>query len=260
MQPETLQHWLSGFNTEVFVALLAAHILADFLLQSDRDVRDKRHPRTFAKHIGIVTGLSYLLTGLWGAWLPILLLGLSHAGADAIKIRLESQTRGWGQLRLFLADQSLHLAVIALIALWLTPANGSGWWVRALGEGYTQGLVLIAGLIACVQAGNHAIGLATQPFRPEPPAGSLPRDNRASEVIGQLERLLLFFFILGGTLEGIGFLVAAKSIFRFSSLNLSNPQSVQEKQTAEYILVGTLLSFSWGILGAWLFLGLLDQV
>ena len=49
---------------------------------------------------------------------------------------------------------------------------------------------------------------------------------------------LAYSFILGGHLEAIGFLVAAKSVFRFGEIK--DPQNREE---AEYILIGTLLSF-----------------
>jgi hypothetical protein len=58
--------------------------------------------------------------------------------------------------------------------------------------------------------------------------------------IGQLERALIFLFIFAGQPEGIGFLVAAKSLLRFE-------QARQQQLMAEYVLIGTLLSFSVGI-------------
>jgi hypothetical protein len=45
--------------------------------------------------------------------------------------------------------------------------------------------------------------------------------------------------------EGIGFLLAAKSIFRFGDL-----KDKQDIKLTEYILIGTLLSFGIGILSA----------
>jgi len=43
--------------------------------------------------------------------------------------------------------------------------------------------------------------------------------------------------------EGVGFMVAAKSVFRFSDL----AQAKQRKLT-EYVLIGTLLSFGMAVL------------
>jgi hypothetical protein len=44
-----------------------------------------------------------------------------------------------------------------------------------------------------------------------------------------------------GQIEGVGFLVAAKSVFRFGELT-----DHQNRLEAEYITIGTLMSFSWG--------------
>jgi len=51
--------------------------------------------------------------------------------------------------------------------------------------------------------------------------------------IGILERLFVLTFVLTDHIEGIGFLVTAKSIFRFGELNREN---------TEYILIGTMVS------------------
>jgi hypothetical protein len=59
------------------------------------------------------------------------------------------------------------------------------------------------------------------------------------KLIGQLERALIFLFIFIGQPTGIGFLVAAKSILRF--------EEAKKQKLAEYVLIGTLLSFSLAV-------------
>ncbi len=53
-------------------------------------------------------------------------------------------------------------------------------------------------------------------------------------VIGFLERILIYFFVLNSHWGAIGFIVAAKGITRFREL--------KERSFAEYFLIGTLLS------------------
>lgn len=60
-----------------------------------------------------------------------------------------------------------------------------------------------------------------------------------------LERLLILLFVLIGQWAGVGFLLAAKSIFRFGDLN-----EAQDRKLTEYIMIGTLLSFGIAMLGA----------
>lgn len=62
--------------------------------------------------------------------------------------------------------------------------------------------------------------------------------------IGYIERIIILTFILIGEYSAIGFLIAAKSIFRFSG----GVKDQKERKHAEYILIGTLISFSLAIL------------
>lgn len=66
--------------------------------------------------------------------------------------------------------------------------------------------------------------------------------NNAGKYIGILERLFVFIFIVTGNWESIGFLLAAKSVFRFGDLKES-----KDRKLTEYILIGTLLSFGIAI-------------
>lgn len=63
--------------------------------------------------------------------------------------------------------------------------------------------------------------------------------KNGGRMIGQLERALIFLLILIGQPGGIGFLVAAKSILRF--------EEAKKQPVAEYVLIGTLLSFTLAI-------------
>ncbi len=65
----------------------------------------------------------------------------------------------------------------------------------------------------------------------------------AGKVIGIIERILILTFVMFHSFEAIGFLIAAKSVFRFGELHNSG-----ERKLTEYILVGTLLSFAIAII------------
>lgn len=71
---------------------------------------------------------------------------------------------------------------------------------------------------------------------------SLPE---AGTVIGVLERVMAYLLLISGQWAGLGFLIAAKSIFRFGDLNRN-----QNRQFTEYVLIGTLLSFLLAIVAA----------
>ena len=57
-----------------------------------------------------------------------------------------------------------------------------------------------------------------------------------------LERLFVLVFIVSGHWEGIGFLIAAKSIFRFGDI-----KEYEGLKLTEYFMIGTLLSFGIAI-------------
>jgi hypothetical protein len=66
--------------------------------------------------------------------------------------------------------------------------------------------------------------------------------ENAGKYIGMLERLFVFVFIITNQWQAIGFLLAAKSVFRFGDLS-----NAKDRKLTEYILIGTLLSFGLAI-------------
>jgi hypothetical protein len=60
----------------------------------------------------------------------------------------------------------------------------------------------------------------------------------AGRNIGILERVLVFTFVILNQWSAIGFLIAAKSAFRFGDLS-----EAKNRKLTEYMLIGTLLSF-----------------
>ena len=64
----------------------------------------------------------------------------------------------------------------------------------------------------------------------------------AGKWIGVFERILVLTFVIYNHFEGIGFLIAAKSILRFNDIKGDNT-----RKEAEYVLIGTLMSFASSI-------------
>ncbi len=64
----------------------------------------------------------------------------------------------------------------------------------------------------------------------------------AGKWIGIIERILVLTFILMGEWKAIGYLIAAKSVFRFGELKKPN-----DRKRTEYILIGTLLSLIFAV-------------
>jgi hypothetical protein len=238
-------------NEPVLVCLLAAHILGDFLLRPRREAWGGNASALLSR-AGTHALLAYVLLGMWGAFpVPVAIFAV-HVASEAAG----SATDG-DSVRGLLADQGIHVAAVILTALGVTAliADPAPFWVRALGPAYLQGLVLAAGFVLTVQGGGELIRRAVGPFvaqlereRQRKGAGVAPAQGLegAGRLIGQMERSLVFLFLLIGQPAGLGFLVAAKSIFRIGEL-----KDPGERMEAEYIILGTLMSFAYGIAAAY---------
>lgn len=228
--------------TETFAALLLAHAVADFLLQSDRMVATKRRPLTLLLHGVIVLLTAQAAVGVIAAW-ELLALAVAHIAIDAVKAHAMSE-RLWG----FLADQALHLVTIALVA-WYAPALfDGGLWA---GADWAPGtFAALAGLILATAAGGHAVALLVSPWDRSILPEGLPNGGR---LIGLLERGIILLLILVGQPAGIGFLIAAKSVLRFETTS-------KDQRAGEYVIIGTLASFGWAMAIGWATLALMGTL
>ena len=226
--------------TSTLAALLLAHVFADFLLQTNAMAATKAKPATMAAHGAIVLATAIAATGALSPWL--LVLTVAHLTIDLIKTR--SHQRGiWP----FLADQAAHALTLIALALYLPDLWVTGLWA---GQPLAPGLMtLVAGAILATRAGGFAIGLLMEPWTAHAPPG-LPNGGRT---IGNLERGLIFLLILTGQAQSIGFLIAAKSVLRFGSI-------ANEKEVSEYVIIGTIASFSWAIVVAFATVMLLNAL
>jgi hypothetical protein len=114
----------------------------------------------------------------------------------------------------------------------------SNFGIQFLFEMGTKTLAIIAGFLLCTKPANIIIKFLFQNFSIETPVDSPDNDEEkslpnAGKLIGITERFLALALILLCQYEAVGLIIAAKSILRFNATNKS-----------EYVLVGTLLSFS----------------
>lgn len=236
---------------ETFAALLAAHLVADFVLQTDWVIARKRRWWGMALHIGCVGVTAALAVGRLD---PVVLgvIVVTHLTMDMIKTFAMKD-----DLRAFLIDQAVHLAVIAVIAVTLPATASLGWWGELPAEQqrfYYVVLVGLSGFILAIPAGGIVIGKLMDPLAvhrqplqastgaPLQPDEGLPNGG---QYIGWLERGLTVLLILNGQPEAVGLLLAAKSILRFSDINQTHL-----RRHTEYVILGTLLSFGWALVVA----------
>ncbi|MEJ2354747.1 MAG: DUF3307 domain-containing protein [candidate division WOR-3 bacterium] len=106
-------------------------------------------------------------------------------------------------------------------------------------------LSITLGFIILIWPSGYIIGTATAPLRKQiKEAAGL---EKAGMWIGILERTLIYIFVLSDNVMAIAFLVTAKTIFRFGEI-----KDHSRRKEAEYILIGTLSSFTLAMLVAYL--------
>jgi hypothetical protein len=240
-------------NLWVFVCFLLAYLLSDFVIGGKREGRETVEP-SFRGEVrrAISVGLfSYLLMGDWDLWQAPLLIAGTHLLVDLLYRQREGM-----ELGSFVTRQVIRLSVMSVLALLLGQrgARLELYWIEVFGTDVLAVFVVIAGLIATVQAGASLVDLFVRPFldeiqeqREEAEDLEQPRGRgwgleKGGRTIGQLERFLIFLFVLTGNPAGVGFLIAAKSIFRFGEL-----KEPGQRMEAEYILIGTLMSVGYAL-------------
>lgn len=214
--------------------LLLAHLIGDFILQPDSWIKNKeiKKHRSPKLYLHVVThGLLTLLL-VWDLcfWLPAVVILSSHYVIDLAKVHFQKPD---SKIFWFITDQLLHLAVIG--AVWFA------WEGRALSLADLHReriLILITAVIFLTNPTSVIIKTVISHWTPDTlyeVTTSLPD---AGKFIGFLERLFVLTFVLNNHWEAVGFLLAAKSVFRFGNLKESH-----DRKLTEYVLMGTLLSF-----------------
>jgi hypothetical protein len=214
---------------ETFAALLFAHVIADFVLQTGHIAAEKHRLPILVVHAAIVLVTAQAALGRVDS-LALPALALVHAATDWLKSRLRAPGLG-----AFLADQGAHLAALVVLAALCPELWAGGFWA---GLDWLPGLMAaIAGAILTTRAGGFAVGLLMRPWSDvELPTG-LPNGGL---LIGLLERGLIFLLVMVGQPAGIGFLIAAKSVLRFETTS-------KDQRAGEYVIIGTLASFAWAL-------------
>lgn len=232
---------------ELAILLMAGHIIGDFWLQAEMIVNKRKDKLLWLLiHTFIVALITWGLVGNFSRIIIFIYIFLAHTLIDGTKWFLQ---RSYGNslnlqnTRFIILDQIIHIFSIILILILLDPeAYSDNYWIKMFGENYLVVIVFVSGLILAVRAAGFLIERQLKKF--EFDFGEELKFG--GQTIGRLERLLVFILILAGVPEGIGFLITAKSIFRIGELRKS-----EHRKQAEYIMIGSLYSFTYAILVAY---------
>tara|TARA_Y100001968_G_scaffold236238_1_gene219449 strand:+ start:108 stop:881 length:774 start_codon:yes stop_codon:yes gene_type:complete len=232
----------------LLVLLIAGHVVADFYLQPSHWIsqRTQRHfsaPCLYwhgAVHGLIAALILDLLTDLHPLKVAAyaLLIGGSHIVIDGLK------SYAGASMKAFLADQIAHIVIIAGVVLLVwqpDQATVNAWLKQSL---HYKTLAIMTGYLLVLRPVSIVIKQILAPWSnaieaDKPAEESETTLQAAGQNIGYLERVLVLTFILLNQFAAIGFLLAAKSVFRFGDLRHS-----EDKKLTEYVMLGTLTSFA----------------
>jgi hypothetical protein len=250
------------------LALYLAHLLTDFVFQTQGLVEQKRRGRPLAYFLhGMIHYLCAVL--LIGFFIPgaivaprthLVIAGLTlvHLLIDFAKIQLADKRVIKDGFRTFAADQLIHFLTVFLAAWLLSPGVPFSSIAALAGNQRNIGnrfLVVPVIYVAVIFGGGYLIRFLTHSMAEEV-KGTDPQESgeqlqNAGLYIGWLERFLILTALLLRSPAAVGLILTAKAITRYPEF--------KSARFAEYVLIGTLLSVSLAFVGAmflgWLLLG-----
>lgn len=232
--------------TNLLILQFIAHILTDFTFQNDKLAKDKNEhgekSKFFKWHIAIVFALSWVLSFQIKFIFASLAIALLHGVIDGFKknfLKFEKINK-----YVFYIDQSLHLLVITVIVLLFNHYL----LIKPIYQLpiTTHHLLILTAYLFCTKPVNILIKEILNTYQIKINPTSSETQNRveseipnAGKLIGITERIIALSLILYGQFAAVGFIIAGKSILRFKESDFPK---------AEYVLIGTLLSFGIAIL------------
>jgi hypothetical protein len=244
----------------MFMALLLAHLLGDFPLQSKWIALNK------GKRLWplICHGITHYLL----AWICLLIFVpvpflstrsqlvtvgyvVVHLLTDKLKHSLTARKALLDNWKTFLLDQSLHVIVLAAAAAILAGSRVSSLINEIQLAPSTKTRILETAIIyvAVIFGGGYLIRYLTKDLTKKITAEPSTRLDNGGLYVGWMERFLLITAIAMQSPVLVGLILTGKSIARF-------PEFKNEK-FAEYFLIGTLLSISLSVVGGIVLLQLL---
>lgn len=240
------------------LVLYLAHLLADFVFQTDNLVAGKKTGRwrSYVLHgsihylvlLAVVVMLRPDLFRTWAFQWVALSLCLVHLLLDWSNLSLKKA--GWipDNVWTFTGDQAAHLATVVGGAFLVThpPVQLLASYLQEIR--HVQDKVLLVGVIyvLVVFGGGYFIRYLIAPLWPQDDTESSDKHDEVKNAglyIGWLERFLILTAIFLQSPGTVGLILAAKSIARY-------PEMQNSGRFVEYFLIGTLLSISIAVCGA----------
>jgi hypothetical protein len=242
----------------LLVSFIFSHLFCDYILFTRWNTEKSSTFIVIFVQSFLVGIISFLLCGAWNVYYLFIIIFVVHFLIDFVsrmlkkrlieqQIILSHKKKNHSKFRKYnlvvnVVNQITHLFSIIIIVILSRPniANPS-FWVASFGKDYIGILILVSGFLITTVLVGHIIDFLLMPFQKKRP--KYTGYPNGGKVIGWLERSLIFLLLILGETVGVGVLIAAKTAFQLGII-----QKLSKRKEAEYILIGTLLSFGIAII------------
>ena len=246
----------------LFLLVLLAHVLADFVFQSEATALQKGKGKTggYFSHAFFVLIITFIFLlpyeGLENYILAIV-IAVIHFLIDWLKYFMNRLFKRFGRdisIASFVFDQLLHVVSILILVEAFVPGEREFMLdLQSRLPDLNLYLITIIVYIYVVFGGRHFIRVLldaipsfhNRKWREEKESGELifksKEETNKGMFIGILERAMVLTLWITGNPGAIGFVLTAKSIARFKEFD--------DREFAEYYLIGTLASMLLAVIG-----------
>lgn len=235
---------------EYFILLLLAHIIGDFYFQSEKMAKKKECILLHSiLYWGAFLGVSILVFSK-ELFVSGMVLSVIHMVIEFIELKIIKHKQKKKEISsiekrdLYVLEQLIHISCVLVVSCYLTYENYqiTTYYIFKVFFDIVQiskinMLYWITILLAIHKPANLTISHLISAYKPKKNMNELDftEDYMAGRFIGTLERIVILIFIVIGQYSAIGLVLTAKSIARYDEI-------AKNKITAEYYLLGTLLS------------------
>lgn len=202
---------------------------------------------TVKKLIIMILTRSFFLLALDISFSLLLLFAILFI-ADVLELFIEKKSTRLNFIRFILFLLLIIISIVFSLGTGLNFNGGLLFGLQNIFKDFNPALsleitglnitIIVAGFLFLLNESNLLIRLVFE-ITGKIPVSKETREPDKSElnagrIIGILERFIIYFFVLIGQFAAVGFVIAAKGIVRYKEL--------EDRNFAEYVLIGTLLS------------------
>jgi len=229
---------------DIILLSVLAHVTADVIFQSENMLVQKRENKlnSYLKH-GIIVFLIMLLFLHYYNLEQIIkfsvIITIIHLLIDWLKNNISLKRSSWDKLWISIADQLIHIfAIIFIYSRYHFYVNKNSFVPAAAFLNnhpvISVNIIVVIAIsyIYTLFGGALVVRMVLDCINVKPSNEEVVQNT--GKYIGIVERAIILTLTLNNALSAVGFVIAAKSIARFSELN--------NRAFAEYYLIGTLVS------------------